>query len=143
MRVVLDTNILISACWKPGGNESQVIARAAARGLPIAISPALEQEYRDVAARPKFARHRESLESAIGSLLAVAIRVEPVPACDACSDPDDNQLLDCALAAGAAYVITGNLRHFPASWQGIEVINARAFLDKREAAQISRDSTTA
>ena len=129
MRVVLDTNILISACWKPGGNEAQVLALACSGQLEIALSPALLAEYNDVAARPKFANHRAALLSAIAALSAVALSVEPLPACDACSDPDDNLLLDTALAASARFVVTGNLRHFPPSWQGIQVINARSLLD--------------
>lgn len=128
MRVVLDTNILISACWKPGGNEAQVVEQAIAGKLEIAVSPVLEAEYRDVAQRKKFAKHRDALEQTIAALLAVAHHVDPVPACDACPDPDDNQLLDCALAADAKYVITGNLRHFPPAWRGVQVINARTLL---------------
>lgn len=128
MRVVLDTNILISACWSPGGNESQVIALAAEGKLTVCLSDTLEAEYRDVAQRKKFAKHRDALEAAIASLLAIARRVQPDPICTACSDPDDNQLLDCALAAQARYVVTGNLRHFPSEWHGIQVINARTLL---------------
>jgi predicted nucleic acid-binding protein len=61
--------------------------------------------------------------------LAVASRVTPSAECDACSDADDNQLLDCAVAAGAQFVVTGNGKHFPAEWRGVRVINARALLD--------------
>jgi putative PIN family toxin of toxin-antitoxin system len=127
MRVVLDTNILISACWTPTGNEAQVVALAGP--LTFCVSPALLAEYRDVANRKKFAKHRDCLNTLIDQILAAAITVHPAPLCTACSDPDDNQLLDCALAAGASHVITGNLRHFPAHWQDIQVINARTLLD--------------
>ncbi len=126
MRVVLDTNILISACWKPGGNESRVVTLA---GVTVCISDTLEAEYRDVAQRKKFAKQRECLDALIDAIVATAFRIEPAPTCAACSDPDDNLLLDCALAAEAQYVVTGNLRHFPEEWEGIKVINARAFLE--------------
>lgn len=126
MRVVLDTNILISACWKPGGNESQV---AALTNVTVCISDEIEAEYREVAQRKKFAKHRDCLETLIAAILQNAQRVQPTQTCTACSDPDDNQLLDCALAAKAEYVITGNLRHFPTEWQGIQVINARRLLE--------------
>ena len=128
MRVVLDTNILISACWTPTGNEAQVAALAPR--CTFCVSPALIAEYRDVANRKKFTKHRDCLNALIDSLLTAAVRVDPIPACVACSDPDDNLLLDTALAAAAQYVITGNLRHFPAEWRGIEVVNARQFLDR-------------
>jgi uncharacterized protein len=131
MRVVLDTNILISACWKPGGNEANVVALAQSGKLIPCVSPAIEAEYRDVATRKKFAKHLPCLEQAMAQLLAAAESFEPIETCTACSDPDDNLLLDCALAAGARYVVTGNLRHFPPEWQGIQVINARTLLDRR------------
>jgi putative PIN family toxin of toxin-antitoxin system len=126
MRVVLDTNILISACWKPGGNESKVVALTK---ITFCISEAIEAEYREVAQRRKFAKHRDCLEALLDSILKTAIRVSPLQTCSACSDPDDNQLLDCALAADAQYVITGNLKHIPIKWHGIQVINARGLLD--------------
>lgn len=129
MRVVLDTNILISACWTPGGNEARVIAMAIGGDLEVAVSVGLEAEYRDVAQRKKFTKQRKGLEETITALLGVAVRVTPTAACDACSDADDNQLLDCALAAGAQFVVTGNGKHFPQEWRGVRVINARALLD--------------
>ncbi len=129
MRVVFDTNILISACWSPGGNEARVLALAQSGRLEIAVSATIAAEYRDVAQRPKFAKHRDALDAAIARILEIAVTVEAVESCDACSDPDDNQLLDCALAAKAQYVITGNLRHFPEEWRGVRVINARTLLE--------------
>lgn len=129
MRVVFDTNILISACWSPGGNEARVLALAKSGRLEIAVSATIAAEYREVAQRPKFAKHRDALDGAIAAILEIAVTVEPVQLCEACSDPDDNQLLDCALAAQAQYLITGNLRHFPEEWRGVRVINARTLLD--------------
>ncbi|MEO6759085.1 MAG: putative toxin-antitoxin system toxin component, PIN family [Saprospiraceae bacterium] len=126
MRVVLDTNILISACWKPGGNESRV---AALTNLTVCISDQIEAEYREVAQRKKFIKHRDSLEALITAIIQKAERVHPSQTCTACSDPDDNQLLDCALAAAVDYVVTGNLKHFPPEWNGIQVINARRLLE--------------
>jgi len=127
MRIVFDTNILISACWKPGGSESQVVFLSGK--FIFCISEAIEAEYREVAQREKFAKQRDCLEALIASIVKFAHRVQPAQTCTACSDPDDNQLLDCALAANARYVITGNLRHFPSEWEGIQVINARRLLE--------------
>jgi len=127
MRIVLDTNILISACWKPGGNESRVVALTD-RFTPC-VSEAIEAEYREVAQRKKFAKQRECLEALIESILRAAIRAQPSETCTACLDPDDNLLLECALAADAEYVVTGNLRDFPHEWRSVRVINARGLLE--------------
>jgi uncharacterized protein len=128
MRVVLDTNILISCCWKPGGNEARVVEMARAGRLTACVSAVLIDEYREVAARKKFAELQECLIGNIEAILLGAVRVEPSEICNACGDPDDNALLECALAAGAAFVVTGNLRDFPEEWRGVRVVNARALL---------------
>lgn len=130
MRVVLDTNILISACLKPGGNEARMLELVREETLIACVSAALIAEYHEVAARKKFDKQRASLTRAIEELLARAVRVDPVERCDACSDLDDNLLLECALAAEAAYVVTGNLADFPAEWRGVRVVNARAMFDR-------------
>jgi uncharacterized protein len=130
MRVVIDTNILISACLKPDGNEARVLALIADGFPQAAVCDAIAEEYREVIARKKFAAQREALSAAMHRTLSAAIPVEPVEPCDACSDPDDNILLACAHAAGAACVVTGNRKHFPGSWRGVDVVNARMLLDR-------------
>jgi len=128
MRVVLDTNIIISACIKPGGNEARMIELVQAGVLIACLSEALLEEYREVAERKKFETRRECLIGAIDAIRANAVVVDPLERCDACTDPDDNLLLECALAAKASFVVTGNLADFPSEWRGVRVVNARAML---------------
>jgi len=45
------------------------------------------------------------------------------------SDPDDNKFLECADAARADYLVTGNQRHFPEFWKKTKVISPREFID--------------
>jgi predicted nucleic acid-binding protein len=47
---------------------------------------------------------------------------------NACTDPDDNVFLECAQAAAAHYLITGNAKHFPAAWGSTQIMSARQFL---------------
>ena len=44
------------------------------------------------------------------------------------SDPDDNMFLECADAARADYLVTGNPRHFPKFWKKTKVITSREFI---------------
>jgi uncharacterized protein len=44
------------------------------------------------------------------------------------SDPEDNIFLECADAARADYLVTGNVRHFPRFWKKTKVITSREFL---------------
>jgi uncharacterized protein len=127
-RVVLDTNILISHCLKPAGNEARVVALAVEGKLRACLSETVVAEYKEVAQRPKFAAQRQCLAWTVAQLAAAAEFVKPRRVCEACLDEDDNRLLECAAAAGAAYLVTGNLRHFPPNWEGVRVLNARALL---------------
>jgi len=45
-----------------------------------------------------------------------------------CDDPDDDIFLECAEAAGADYLVTGNRKHFPAGWGRLNIVTAREFL---------------
>ena len=84
-------------------------------------------EYRDVARRPKFATRAVCFESMIAGFETIAAVVLPGEPTTAATDPDDNRLLECAQAAAAPWLITGNLRHFPGRHQGTQIANARQF----------------
>jgi putative PIN family toxin of toxin-antitoxin system len=133
MRVVLDTNILVSACWKPGGLESEVVGLAIAGNITPCVSSEILAEYRDVLSRPKLASGGRAPE-VLAAIENTALLVEATQRVKASTDDDDNRFLECAVAAGAQYIVTGNLRHYPAVWpatgQGTQVVNARAFLSR-------------
>jgi len=129
LRVVLDTNILISAGWTPGGLEARVVALVASGALEAAVSPAVLAEYRDVLARDKFAHLRDALAGILATLEEKALPVTPNEPATAAKDEDDNRLLECAAAAQADFLITGNTRHFPGEYGVTRILNAREFLD--------------
>ncbi len=56
--------------------------------------------------------------------------VSPSERVRACSDPDDDMFLECALAAKAEYVVTGNLKHFPVWWAGNLIVTPRWVLER-------------
>ena len=55
--------------------------------------------------------------------------MKPTVRVEECSDPDDNIFLECAQAASADYLVTGNRRHFPARWKKTLVIGAREAIE--------------
>ena len=128
VRVVLDTNILVSACWKPGGLEAQVADLAISGKIAICISAEILAEYRDVLSRPKLASVNACALEMLAALETAAVLVETGAPVSASVDDDDNRFLECAQAAAADYLITGNLRHYPDAWGATRIVNARAFL---------------
>jgi putative PIN family toxin of toxin-antitoxin system len=129
MRVVLDTNVLLSACLKPAGLEAQMVDRALAGELVACVTEEVWAEYQDVLLREKFRAVRVRAEWMLASLEPVVVRVEGGEPVTVATDEDDNRFLECAAAARAAFLVTGNLRHYPAAFGETAVVNARLFLD--------------
>jgi putative PIN family toxin of toxin-antitoxin system len=129
LRVVLDTNILISACLKPDGLEARVAAMAAAGELDACVTDEVLTEYKEVLGREKFRAWRGASEALLRALAQNTLYVMGGPTIQASNDEDDNRFLECAAASGAAFLITGNLRHYPPTWGCTQIVNARGFLD--------------
>jgi putative PIN family toxin of toxin-antitoxin system len=126
---VLDTNILISACMKTGGLEARLIEMGIAGTIEVCVTKDVMGEYVDVLNRRKFVTWRETGSQLLESLGRVATFVHPSKRVEAAKDPDDNRFLECAEAAGAEFLVSGNLRHYPAEWSGTKIVNARGFFD--------------
>ena len=128
LRLVLDTNILVSAALKPDGLQRTVLLLAVTPPARLYVSDAIFVEYRAVLARPEL-RIRKGLQWQLLQLVrnrshsvTVSRRLQ------ATKDPDDNKFLECADAARADYLVTGNQRHFPRFWKGTKVITSRVFI---------------
>ncbi|MGE0424665.1 MAG: putative toxin-antitoxin system toxin component, PIN family [Reyranellaceae bacterium] len=125
-RLVLDTNVIISAVLKPNGNEAWVVRYALQPPAALFVTDAILAEYAEVLARPKFKFGRDLVQKFLADLSAVAHRVEPTPGIAFCvKDPDDNAFVACADAASATYLVTGNIGDYPASmWKGTRILKA-------------------
>jgi putative PIN family toxin of toxin-antitoxin system len=86
-------------------------------------------EYDEVIRRPRLKRPLDVID---GTLLSIRKRghwVKPRVRVEECTDPDDNVFLECAQAAEADYLVTGNRRHFPDRWKKTKVISARELIE--------------
>jgi len=108
LKVVLDTNILVSA-WLWEGNESKIV-ELIENGLVIGYtSLQLIQEFEKVMSYPKFRLSEEEIASAIGYYQIILRTIEPKIVVNIiCDDPADNRVLDCALSANVNAIITGD-----------------------------------
>lgn len=128
MRVVIDTNLFISACWSPGKLEDQVIQLGLTRRFYWFISDELKSEYTEVPKRKKFVKLAPRMEALLAQCLAVTLPVVVTQAVTVSPDPKDNMVLACALECQADYLVTGNTADFPALFGPTKVVNARQFL---------------
>ena len=128
LRLVLDTNILVSAALKPGGLQRTVVLLASTKPARWYVSEAILTEYRLVLARREL-QIRNGLQQQLLQLVASRSHmVSPVRRLHVTPDPDDNKFLECADRARAAYLVTGNLRHFPRFWKKTKMISSSDFL---------------
>lgn len=129
IRVVIFTNVLVSALLSSQGPNARVLDFLAGKLQPC-VTEEILNEYRGVLGRPKFRGiGQASIEVLIDLLATVSVKVRPAATLKISSDEPDNRIYECAAAAGARYIVTGNRRHFDKPYGSIEVVNARELLD--------------
>jgi putative PIN family toxin of toxin-antitoxin system len=129
LRLVIDTNVVVSAALNPEGLQRTVFLLATTKPARWYVSDPIMEEYSAVLARPEL-KIRKSLRLQIIQLIknhTYPIRPSQLP--QVATDPDDNIFLECADAAHADYLVTGNQRHFPKFWKKTKIIHSREFLD--------------
>jgi putative PIN family toxin of toxin-antitoxin system len=128
LRLVIDTNVVISAALKPDGLQRTVLLLALTKPARLYVSEAILSEYREVLARPELQIRKGIRQQLLQLIDNRSHVVAPTRLLQVTSDPDDNMFLECADAARADYLITGNQRHFPKFWKQTKVITTREFI---------------
>jgi uncharacterized protein len=121
IRVVLDTNIVVSALLQPLGPSTQLLVLTLSGSLRLCLSGSIYAEYEEVISRPRFRRSPEIIAGTLRTIRETGVWVRPTEPVKACADPDDDIFLECAQAAKAEYLVTGNIKHFPPSWEGTKL----------------------
>ncbi len=126
-RVVLDTNILVSAGISAGGDFDQIVQAVLQGRIQVVVSPGIMEEYLDVLHRSKFTRYGfppawvRHLLSTADHLAADPVNLPRAP------DPEDRVFLGVAQQVGI--LVTGNMKHFPQeNWGSARVLSPREFL---------------
>ena len=128
LRLVVDTNIVVSAALKPDGLQRTVLLLAITKPARLYVTKAILNEYRDVLSRPEFQIRKGLRQQLLDLIRKQAHLVAPAWTVQVTSDPEDNMFLGCADAARADYLVTGNVRHFPRFWKRTKIITSREFL---------------
>ena len=128
MKAVLDTNIFISAMTLPGGQAEKAVLAAVEGRFDLAISKPIIHEVLGVLAR-KFARDAEELARVAVFLSELGEVVQPRKTLHVLSDEPDNRILECALAAHAKLIVTGDRAMLALDeHKGIRIVTLREFL---------------
>lgn len=128
LRVVLDTNVVISGLLF-GGLPRQVLELAIEGVVELVTSPAMEDELERVL-EVKFPQHRPAIKETLVAFQELMTHVVPHQTLSAIpEDPSDNRVLECALAAHADAIVSGD-HHLLAcgKFRGIPILSPQAFL---------------
>jgi uncharacterized protein len=128
LRLVIDTNVLISAALKPASLQRTVLLLAITKPARLYVSRAILMEYRDVLSRPELRIRRGQRQQLLQLIKKHSYTVVPSRRLEVTTDPDDNIFVECADAARADYLVTGNQRHFPRFWKKTKVITPQEFI---------------
>ena len=133
LRATADSNIYISAL-NFGGPPKQVLDLARSRAIEIAFTEFILDEVSRIL-RFKFAWPDEAIAAAREEIAGFAQQVIPTRRVDAVpKDPSDNRILECALASGSTYLVTGD-RHLLqlGQFEGVRIVSPAAFLEMQAA----------
>lgn len=113
---ILDTNVLVSAMLKTGSVPAQVLAEAMSGSIIPVLSDGIIAEYEDVLNRPKFRFDKRAVRVFMDELKRRAIYTDAGPIDDVVPDPKDVVFYAVLMEKRReddAYLVTGNLKHYP------------------------------
>lgn len=134
MRVVLDTNVLISAFISRQGLPFQVIKLWIEGDYDLVTSPWQIEEFRNTSRYERIRKrvNRAEIGTFVNALRGNAVVVETLPSVELSPDPDDNFIIATALAGEARYIVSGDKGHLQSleKVQGISILTVRDFLER-------------
>jgi putative PIN family toxin of toxin-antitoxin system len=134
MRVVLDTNVVVSAYLHPQHTIAQILEKWKENEFDLLISAPILAEYQNILQRPRIRiRHQlndEQIAEVIESFKELAIWIEPAETLSVVeNDPDDNKFIECAVAGAAEYIVSGDPHLLTIhAYRGIYIVSPAQFL---------------
>ena len=129
MRIVLDTNVLVSGLLTATGPPARILEAVLTGELGLALDEAIREEYEDVLRRPELGLDPGRVDDVLAVIDRFAFLAAVPPCPEPLPDPDDEPFLAVATATGSI-LVTGNARHFPArARRGVRVLAPRELVD--------------
>lgn len=133
MRLILDTNVLVSANIQKGHPYFTVDRVFADPNLELCISDELFAEYVEVLNREKFAKFpnfHARAQTMLSDVEIYGVKFTPKTKVDLITDEPDNRLLELAETCGADYLVTGNTNDFTMTqYKGTKIVSPKEFFE--------------
>jgi putative PIN family toxin of toxin-antitoxin system len=130
IRVVIDTNVVVSANLRDEGLPAAILDLAANKKILMCVSENVLAEYKEVLNRPRLKLTPQRIARSLAVIRKTSLHVKPTRTISVIkADDPDNRLLECAAAAGADYLVTGNTKHFPKTFETTIIVTPKRFID--------------
>jgi len=130
IKVVIDTNVVVSANLVDEGPSAAILSLAIKKTIQMFISPAVLAEYEEVLQRPRLKFDPAKIAATLAVIRNASKLVNPTTPLKISDDDPDNRFYECAEAAAADYLITGNIQDFSKDHGPTKIITPRDFLDR-------------
>jgi len=112
MRVVIDTNVMVSGVLNPHGPPGRIIDALLSETITVLHDDRILAEYREVLFRPAFGFARSDVETLLEFVESAGEHISAGPLSLVLPDPHDLPFLEVAISGRADALITGNGKHF-------------------------------
>jgi hypothetical protein len=136
-RVVVDTNVLISALLQPSGRTAEALETIRAAGGVLVFSDATFAELASRLMRPKFDRYLDDATRRrfLADLAGVADWIAITGVVRACRDPDDDKFPETAIQGEADCIVTGDADLLALDpYEGMRILTPRDLVEAARAA---------
>lgn len=132
MRIVLDTNVLVSGLHNPDGTPGRIVDLVMGSRIQLLYDDRILGEYLDVLARPELEIDPSLAQAVVGHIRLAGERVTALPlSADILPDPDVLPFAEVAASGAADALVISNAKHF-AKWkeQGNAVLTPAQLLER-------------
>jgi len=130
MKIVLDTNVLVSGLLTPFGSSGEIVRMISAGKLILQYDSRMLLEYQEVLYRPKFQFNRGDVDLLLDYINKNGQVVPTSPLKKRLPDPDDEPFLEVAIGGEAVCFVTGNKVHYPRPFrEGMKILSPSEFIN--------------
>jgi uncharacterized protein len=129
IRVVIDTNVVVSGTLTDEGLAASILDLAANKKILVIVSSEILSEYEEVLRRPRLKLSPARIRKVLAVIKRTSEIVKPSQTLSISRDEADNRFYECAEEGAADFLITGNTAHFPVHHKTTKIVNPREFIE--------------
>ena len=130
MRIVVDTNVLISGIFF-GGFPRRILISIIHKELTACATTEIINEYEEIVEEMIGRKQGHLNRTILAPLIQIMEIIEPVSHIEVCRDRDDDKFLECAKDSHALYVVSGDKDLLVIEkYENIQIVTAKDFCEK-------------